>query len=245
MSIKGTILTHSSKQGENKVIVTTDKPSDPKPITPNGAITHQTEPLKNNNVKKAILGYISHEETIDMVKSTENLNDETTVYKNKEAPLVIHNKNQKKPKSVNPIIETENNPPEKLKINVNEVKKNMAFLQRKFNNDVGLILDDILNKRTNFESYSLHLKIKGFIIIYGEEGISEETEQHCFALRTLNPNAISYMISIFLTVTHKIGYNSIRILDMLKDTLRQSPSLNDWLMLLSQLWIELKNQKKI
>jgi len=254
MSTKGRIFTHSVDKGETKVKVTSDQTP-----TTNGTIRHSVSTIKDNSdirktVKKATLGYISHEETINMVKSESNDLDKT-VYKNKEAPYVVHNKLKKadleKTKKTTKKLYIPFNKNDKASIN-DELEKNKPIqektvedLDNMFNHDVGLIIEDILKGNTNFEEYPIRYKIRGFDIFDGEEGFAEKTDNHPFTLRAPNPKALSYMASTFLTRTHKMRYDSHKILAMLIDTLRTSPSLQEWLMMLSHLWDELKTQQKI
>jgi hypothetical protein len=123
--------------------------------------------------------------------------------------------------------------------------KTVEALDLYFKDDVVEIIKAIVEKKFNFEIFPIDFTIPKFNIIGGEEGMAKATFNTPFTLRTPNPKAISYLVGKILSISYNMGYDVDRLTQMVIDTVSASSHIEEWLMLMVELWTELKKQRKI
>lgn len=125
------------------------------------------------------------------------------------------------------------------------ILKTVESLNSYFQDDVMVIIENIVEKKFNFELFPIEFNNEKFNIIGGEEGMAKATFNTPFTLRVPNPKAIAYLVDRILTISYNMGYDKEKLTEMLINTVSASAHVEEWLMMMAHLWEELKKQRKI
>lgn len=185
-------------------------------------------------------------------------NDSDKKYRKAETPVVIPVENDDDIYKHNPPsyssqgkpIDPNHNVVKPINENIEEVNttvlsKTVNALNDHFKDDIIDIIESIVVTEFNFEEFPINTTFDKFSIILGEEGFAKATAETPFTLRTPKPKGIIYLIDRFLTISENMGYDKNRLIDMMIEMVSMSGDIEEWLMLIVELWTELKKQQKI
>jgi len=239
MNIKAKTLTHFKNNIGNTII-----PTDP-----------NIKKQKSANIKKAILGNISHQGRNKLDENNKVVYEDKTLYRDEDEPHIVHEKHifKKVKDATTPTLMDNmilNHPkvyePIKIKIlefheltdgdnNIEIINpKTMSSLRKYFNNDIIKIIDDILTNTTNFEEYPIQFKILGISVIEGSEKIYSTANNTVFQVP--NPKAITYLIEKLLTFSYNLGYDIHKLTNIIINIFKSAASVNEGLKLLKQVF---------
>lgn len=125
------------------------------------------------------------------------------------------------------------------------IVRTVESLNSYFKDDVMAIIENIVEKKFNFELFPIEFSNPKLNIIGGEEGMAKATFNTPFTLRVPNPKAIAYLVDRILTISYNMGYDKEKLTEMLINTVSASSHVEEWLIMMAHLWEELKKQRKI
>jgi hypothetical protein len=120
----------------------------------------------------------------------------------------------------------------------------ILFLDNKFGKDIPGIVDAII-VGFDFEKFPLDFTIPNFSIIHGEDGFASATPDNPFTLRSsYSTKGLVYMMNRLLSIAYGMGYDKAKLTEMLIDMVGMAKNVNEWLIMIKDLWFELEAQAK-